>query len=315
MELPKLLEDAINEQIKNISISELKSSANAISNRYMNEKRTGKTLLNKEVEALAYAVIRMPATYAADMMTLKYTFNTANCKIDTVIDVGSGTGAMAWAISNTMKVKNINCLDRENVMSNLAKCLMKNTLTNVSWENIDILKEDIKDTYDLVTASYVLNELSKEDRINVIDKLYKTTNKILLIVEPGTMEGFEIIKKAKEYAIDKGAYIIAPCTNQDKCKLPENDWCHATVRVQRNKMHKYMKNAVVPYEDEKFTYIAISKQDYGNASKRILRHPIIEKGKITLKICNCGNIEELIVTKKDKEKFKLIKKKKCGDEI
>ena len=51
------------------------------------------------------------------------------------------------------------------------------------------------------------------------------------------------------------------------------------------------------------------------AESRILRHPIIEPGKITLRLCTNGNIEEKIITKKDKENFKIAKKKKCGDKF
>ena len=42
-----------------------------------------------------------------------------------------------------------------------------------------------------------------------------------------------------------------------------------------------LKNADLPYEDEKFSYIAISKEKCDNSGLRILRHPMIEKGKVT----------------------------------
>ena len=47
---------------------------------------------------------------------------------------------------------------------------------------------------------------------------------------------------------------------------------------------------------------------------RILRHPKIENGRITLKLCTIeGDIEEKIITKKEKEKFKIAKKLNNGD--
>ena len=42
---------------------------------------------------------------------------------------------------------------------------------------------------------------------------------------------------------------------------------------------------------------------------------MIEKGKITLKVCHNGKVEKMAVTKKDKELFKMVKKKTCGDLI
>lgn len=71
----------------------------------------------------------------------------------------------------------------------------------------------------------------------------------------------------------------------------------------------------MPYEDEKFTYIAISKKDFGREKIRVLRKPILQNGKITLKVCKEGKITDMIITKKDKELYKLAKKKECGDYI
>lgn len=56
--------------------------------------------------------------------------------------------------------------------------------------------------------------------------------------------------------------------------------------MERTKAHKVLKNADLPYEDEKFSYIAISKEKCDNSGTRILRHPMIEKGKIALKVCH-----------------------------
>lgn len=315
MEIPKILENALEEEVKNKKLSDLKEKAIALSDRYMNNERTGNTLLNNDIDALIYSIIRMPATYCANYMALKYTLELTNSKINSVIDVGTGTGSMVWALYNSLNINNFICIEREEVMKKLAQKLMNNINIIANWQDKDIVKESINDRADLVTACYMLNEIKKENRYIAIDKLYKATNELLLIVEPGTPEGFEIIKQVQKYAIENKAYIIAPCTSQSICTLPINDWCHATVRVQRSKMHKYLKGGKVPYEDEKFSYIAISKKKVNTVEKRILRHPIIETGKITVKVCENGKILEKVITKKEKELFKNIKKKNCGDKL
>ena len=109
--------------------------------------------------------------------------------------------------------------------------------------------------------------------------------------------------------------IIAPCTCQTECSLPVDDWCHSIVRVERSKVHKFVKDADVPYEDEKFSYIAISREKINNSGARILRHPNISSGFIKVKLCNNGSIEEKTITKKEKDLFKKVKKLKCGDLI
>lgn len=318
MRIPDLLENAIEKEIEGIKINELKELAQNLSDRYMNEKRTGQTLLSKEKEAMAYSIMRMPATFGAVTVALRNTLDIANtCNINTVLDIGAGTGAATWAINELTNPKEITCIERENAMRKVGQTLMKyNTeLENVQWIDEDITNSKELKNADLVVASYIINELKQEERKRVIQKLLQLESKIILIIEPGTPEGFANIKEIQKIALENEAYIIAPCTSQEKCKLPENDWCHTTVRIERSKIHKILKSGEVPYEDEKFSYIAISKENLGTAESRVLRHPIIETGKITLKLCTKGNIEQRIITKKEKEKFKTAKKKKCGDSL
>ena len=317
MKIPELLENAIEEKLKHIKLTELKQYASKLSEKYMYQERTGDTLLNTELEALAYSVIRMPATYGAVYTALKNTLEKINCQMQTVLDVGAGTGATAWAVSELLDIKNIRCLERERVMQELGKELMDTNpnFKDVSWEYIDIVENNLEAKADLVITSYMLNEIKPEKREQVINKLIENTNHILVIIEPGTPEGFRNIKEVQKIAIHNGLYIVAPCTFQGICPLPDEDWCHSIVRMERTKAHKLLKNADLPYEDEKFSYIAISKEPYDNSKIRILRHPIIEKGKITLKVCHNGKIEEMLVTKRNKEMFKNAKKKKCGDRI
>ncbi len=317
MKIPELLENAIEQKIKNVKLAELKQCANNLSEKYMKQERTGDTLLNTEIETLAYSIMRMPATYGAVYTALKNTLERIDSNIQSVLDIGAGTGAATWAISDLLEPNDIRCLEREPVMLEQGKAFMKQNpnLRDVSWEYADIVKDNLDVRADLVVTSYMLNEIRPEERNNVIHKLIESSNQIILIVEPGTPEGFKNIKEVQKIAIENGLHIVAPCTFQGICPLPDDDWCHSIVRMERTKLHKLLKDAELSYEDEKFSYIVISKEKCDNSGIRILRHPIIEKGKITLKVCHNGNIEKMVVTKKDKELFKNVKKKKCGDNI
>ncbi len=317
MKIPDILENAIEEKLNHVKLTELKQYASQLSEKYMYQKRTGDTLLNTEIEALAYSIMRMPATYGAVYTALKHTLERMDGNIQSVVDIGAGTGAATWAISELLDTKDIQCFEREQVMLELGKSFMSQNpnLKDVSWKYMDIVEDDLDVKADLVVTSYMLNEIKPEERENVINKLMKSSNHIILIIEPGTPAGFKNIREVQKIAIENGFHIIAPCTFQGVCSLPDRDWCHSIVRMERTKVHKLLKSADLPYEDEKFSYIAISKEKYDNSGIRILRHPMIEKGKITLKVCHNGEIEDMIVTKKDKELFKMVKKKKCGDMI
>ena len=133
------------------------------------------------------------------------------------------------------------------------------------------------------------------------------------MIEPGTPRGFLNIKQIRSQLLQENAHIIAPCPHENECKLPQDDWCQFTARVQRSKIHKLFKDGQLSYEDEKFSYIAFSKQTVNIADNRILRHPIINKGYTEFKICTKLGIQNIKLSKKDGDKYKKSKKKNAGD--
>lgn len=320
MDLPIELRSLIEKKLENNNIKDLQKNAEGISFKYREKSGKGNRLVTENIEALAYAAVRMPATYGAIMTALQNTLEIYNPQIHSILDVGAGTGAGTWAISNIIDFEDSICLEREDEMMNLGKSLMQESgiqqLENVQWEKFDLVSSEIEHKADLVICSYVLNELSETDRKQALEKLWKATNKILLIIEPGTPVGFSEIKEIRKSLMETGGKVIAPCPIIEKCPIAEDDWCHATCRVSRTKIHKLLKSGDVPYEDEKFSYIAVSKEMFEKSDfARVLRHPKIESGKITLQICSKNGISEKVITKKDKELFKLAKKASCGDRI
>lgn len=312
MKIPFELEERIEKEVENIKLSDLKDVAKNLSNRYMNEKREGQSLINKRLEVLAYSIIRMPATFCAINKALEETLKRYNPTIETALDIGSGTGAGEWAILNNLNINKITCIEREEEMASLAQKLL-DMHKNIIWKSQDIIKNKIEDKADLVITSYMINELQENMKEEAIKNIFESFNKIAIFVELGTPAGFNNIKRIQKMALKNNLNILAPCTSQNECNLPKDDWCHSIIRVERNKVHKFLKDADAPYEDEKFSYIAISKEKIDNSGSRILRHPNISSGYIKTKLCTNGNIEEKTFTKKEKEMFKKVKKLKCGD--
>ena len=317
MELPIEFRNITEEQASGIPVKKLISAANAISERYRSESASGKSLIANDTEALAYAIVRMPATIGAVGGAMQYAADLYDGEITSVIDVGAGTGACCWAAAEIFpEIEEFTCLEREKSMISYGKGLAEKAdfPFECKWISCDITEGfDIK--ADLVTASYVLNEMPAEKRERLVSAMWKAAQKMLIIIEPGTPKGFKNILEIREQLIKSGAKILAPCPHNDKCPLPENDWCHFTVRVSRTKLHKQLKGGDAPFEDEKFCYIAAVREDCQPCDARILRHPKIESGKITLKLCTAEGITEKIVTKKDGGLFKKARKADCGDEF
>lgn len=317
MNLPKEILEKIEEISSKLNKKDLSEDFNKISKRYMSEK-DGKVLLNKDNEAIAYSIARMPATFSAVSNAYSHVIEIMGKDFKTMTDIGTGTGSATMAISSFQDFDKITCIEREESMIKIAKTLFEASnnelLKNVNWIKQDIkdLKDDLKS--DLVVASYVLNEVSAENLNKFLDLLWSITNKALLIVDPGTPEDYKRMMKIKKYLIEKGAYIVAPCTSPEECEL-KNDWCNFTCRVERTKLHKDIKNGGAPYEDEKFTYLVFTRNKYGLPNARIIRHPTIKPNLITLRLCENGEVVDRTYTKKDKDIYKKIKKLKAGDII
>ncbi len=313
MELKNIIESLASD----IPVKKLITASNAISERYRNESGAGKNLISNETEAIAYAVVRMPATMGAVKAAMKNAASRYDGEIITMLDVGAGTGACCHAAEDIFPdIEEITCLERENAMIAFGKKLMDEADFPVEckWISRDITSV-IPEKAHLVTASYVINELTDKKREELTEKLWNSTEKMLIIIEPGTPVGFSNIRAVKEQLVKLGAKIIAPCPHNEKCPLPDDDWCHFTARISRSKLHKMMKGGDVPYEDEKFSYIAAVREDCVPCTSRVIRHPKIESGKITLKLCTKTGITDKIITKKDGALFKKARKSDCGDEF
>lgn len=307
------------QELHDIPVEKLMEVSKEITDNYHSVHKTSRRLISNEMQALVYAAVRMPATYAAVKSALEHATIYNDITIDTIIDVGAGTGAASLAAEEVFDSGHICLVEREPYMrkcgSRIFAAMGDETLKTAQWYDEDILNDNADRHADLVMSSYMINEIKLQDRENVFDKLWNMTDKMLLIVEPGTKEGFEVISHAREYFLAGGMHIAAPCTHENKCGLDKDDWCHFSVRVARSRIHKLIKEADVPYEDEKFSYIAIVKDDVTSDGMRILRHPDIRKGNIGLRVCNSQGIRNTIITKKDGELFKKARKSSAGDLI
>lgn len=307
------------QELHDIPVEKLMEVSKEITDNYHSVHKTSRRLISNEMQALVYAAVRMPATYAAVKSALEHATIYNDITIDTIIDVGAGTGAASLAAEEVFDSGHICLVEREPYMrkcgSRIFSAMGDETLKTAQWYDEDILNDNTDRHADLVMSSYMINEIKLQDRESVFGRLWNMTDKMLLIVEPGTKEGFEVISHAREYFLAGGMHIAAPCTHENKCGLDKDDWCHFSVRVARSRIHKLIKEADVPYEDEKFSYIAIVRDDMTSDGMRILRHPDIRKGNIGLRVCDSQGIRNTIITKKDGELFKKARKSSAGDLI
>ena len=259
----------------------------------------------------------MPATFAAISTALGHALPRCTADIVTAADIGAGTGAAGWAATELIdSLEELHCFERVPAMRTLGMKLMEEAEIPVRtvWHDADITAVELPQSYDLITAGYMLGELAAPDRERVIRKLWEKTGAMLLIAEPGTKKGYSVILQARELLMSLGAGIAYPCPAVKQCPLSEGDWCHFTARAARSKLHKQLKGGDVPYEDEKFSAIAAVRGSVTPCTNRILRHPQVASGVITLRMCSADGVSDVKITKSSKL-FKAARKADCGDEI
>lgn len=321
MNIPEKLQQAIDALMNCNDTCKMRENVTAICSRYLYESGQGKKLVKTPDEVIAYAVSRMPATYCAVYTALESMCKRYSGQIHSLLDFGSGTGAVSWAADELFELDHIACVEREQYMINAAKKIMdyggSEPLKHTTWVHASVTSELPQiENCDLVTASYIMNELQEKDKNVFLNHVWNHAGDVIMIIEPGTTAGYHNILMAREYFLHRGASVIAPCIHNGTCGLGENDWCHFSCRLQRNKIQKFVKNGDAPYEDEKFSYIIVSKSVVeANQDMRIIRHPIINKGYVDLKVCSSDGIRDVKVTARDKALFKIVKKANWGETV
>jgi ribosomal protein RSM22 (predicted rRNA methylase) len=317
-DLPAELKAALTTKLQGFSRSDASVRSASISRTYRDGG--GSTAIRSETDALAYALARMPATYAAVTASLN-----ALCEIapdfapQTLLDVGAGPGTASWAAAETFSsLQGVALVDANSALRALALDLAAGSarLGKIDYRQGEaraLLAE--ADPADLVVASYMIGEISEAERGALLSLMWEKTRNTLLIVEPGTPAGYGRIIAVREQLIASGAHVAAPCPHDGKCPLSAPDWCHFTQRLPRSRAHKQIKEADVPFEDEKFSYVALTRAPVARHPARVLAQPIVGKVEVTAKICTPEGLVIARVPRRAKADYARARRWRWGDAV
>uniref|UniRef100_UPI001C30292C small ribosomal subunit Rsm22 family protein n=1 Tax=Streptomyces sp. TRM64462 TaxID=2741726 RepID=UPI001C30292C len=170
------------------------------------------------------------------------------------------------------------------------------------------------DATDLVTVSYVLKELTPGDRTALVAEAARAAQAVV-IVEPGTPDGYERIIAARDQLTAAGLHVAAPCPHSAACPIePGTDWCHFSARVARSSLHRQVKGGSLAYEDEKFGYVAATRFPVTPAPARVTRRPQIRKGQVLLDLCTAEyGLRRDTVSKRHGALYKAARDAEWGD--
>lgn len=317
MELPPALRSAVDAALAGISTDELAASASALSARYRAELRDGRFHVDADAAALAYLAARLPATYAATRAAIKAVDERLpNFRPASQLDIGAGPGTAVFAAADCWpELARATLIEGSPAMSRQGEQLASGDRPIRHWQAADFKTAPPRlEPHDLVTIIYVLDELEPAARTALVAAAWAAAMGVLLVVEPGTPAGWQRILEARSALIAAGATIIAPCPHEAPCPLTPPDWCHFAVRVARSRVHLRTKHASVPFEDEKFIYLAASRLKPETRPARILAPPRAGSGRIQLKLCRPdGARADRLVTRREGDAFREARRADWGD--
>ncbi|MFI0899277.1 small ribosomal subunit Rsm22 family protein [Streptomyces sp. NPDC020983] len=319
--LPDDLRAALADRLRSTAPTSASAQVERLMDSYRGPTPTAAPVLRDAADVAAYAAYRMPATYAAVRTALDaFRLRSGDWAPRTHLDLGGGTGAATWAVADawpgaghtsTVLDWSQPALD---LGADLARAARTPAVRTAVWQRRPLGGASGLPATDLVTVSYVLGELTPADRASLVDAALAAAQSAVVVVEPGTPDGYARVLAARDRLIAAGLHVLAPCPHDGPCPVTGTDWCHFAARVQRTALHRQVKGATLPYEDEKFSYVAAARFPAAPAEARVVRHPQIRKGLVLLDLCvTPPGLEKATVSKRHGPLYRAARDTEWGD--
>lgn len=313
---------AVQAGLRGTGMASLSAGVQRLMDAYRSGEVPAAPVLASGRDAAAYAAYRMPATVAATGAAFAQLQRALpGWAPSEVLDFGAGTGGASWAVSAGLGAVSLTLLEQsaEAIRLGQAICSASRSasLRAASWRSWRLDADAVEERAGLAVAAYVLGELSDSQQARLVELCARTAPAVLL-VEPGTPAGHRRILAARDRLLAAGFAIAAPCPHQAACPLAvPGDWCHFGARLQRSSLHRQAKGAELPYEDEKFSYVAAVSAGLGAPdwpAGRVVRRPQQRKGLVLLDLCTAdGTSVRLPVGKSKGEQYRRARKTAWGD--
>ena len=320
VELPAALRAAVARELDGVSRKGLAARTARTTAAY----RAGQGsagVIREAQDALAYALARLPATYAACTRTFEAAAARApGFSPRRLLDAGAGPAAASWAALEAWpELEQVSWLDSSQTFLEIAGRLAADGPAPL--QAAEARRGDLTGggpawpRADLVACSYALAEIAPDRQAAAVAALWAACTGLLALVEPGTPAGFARLRAAREVLIAAGAEILAPCPHHGGCPMSGDDWCHFRVRLPRSRDHRLAKGADVPFEDEPYAYLLAARPGVGApAAARVLAPPRTAKPGIDLKLCTAAGLERRFVARRDKGAYAAARRLDWGDE-
>lgn len=190
----------------------------------------------------------------------------------------------------------------------LAKTSSSTRVTSVHFmtgdvRTLDRLPASPKDSFDLIMAGNLINELQECELADCADRitaLLKATG-MLIIIDPGTRQSFKnLLMFREELLIRHGLHLIAPCLQAGACPLQHcaEAWCHEKLFWTPPPLVSLIdqRTGFTKHKGVKFSYLAVTRNNTGALFHershphtdlwRVTSYVIRNKGQERLYVCN-----------------------------
>ncbi len=319
--LPLELRRALDAEVAGIPLVDLRAAAQRLSCHYRQESfepAENKTAFD-DLTALAYAVTRMPATMAAARAVFReLTMRSGELQVETLLDLGSGPATTLWAANLEFpNLERVCFVEHDAAMQKLgkrlAKCSPLDGRAKMTWSSSTTGLSLASTVFDLVVVSYLLTELDEDTRMAFLRVAWNSCGGAIVVILPGSTEGYKIMLAARSQLLSLGASIVAPCPHSDVCPLDNPDWCHFGARLNRSNLHRRLKEGILAYEDEKYSYVIGTKGFGSPATGRVIGRPQSGNRQVHLRLCEENGVADRTLTRSNSPRYQQARKLRWGD--
>lgn len=313
------LRGAIDRLLDGVSFADLRRSSDRLTAAYRDAGAGRASPITSANDRLAYLAARLPSTFEATRAVLAELRHRApELRAESLLELGAGPAPGLWAAGEHFpELSQATHVEMDAGMAELGQRLLEaahfGAHVESTWSVHEFARARELGEHDLVLAGYVLGELSESARDELVDMAWDVTTGGLVIVEPGTPAGAARVIRARARLIEQGATVAAPCPHASDCPLPYGDWCHFGVRVSRSSVQRRLKSGSLAYEDEKYSYVAVVRGDAVPCAARVLRRPVIEPRRVSLRLCAREGLRRELVTRREGDRYRAARKSRWGD--
>ncbi len=270
-------------------------------------------------DRLAYVAARLPSTFEATRAVLGELRRRApGLQAGSLLELGAGPAPGLWAAGRHFpELSRATHVEIDAGMAETGRRLLEagqfGARVESTWFPHDAARTRELGKHDLVLVGYVLGELSESARDELVAGAWDVTAGGLVVIEPGTPAGAARVIRARAHLIERGAGVAAPCPHAGPCPLAADDWCHFGARVNRSSLQRRLKGGLLAYEDEKYSYIAVTREAADPCAARVLRRPVAETRRVSLRLCAAGGLRRELVTRRERERYRAARKTRWGD--